>query len=168
MIGDAARILNAVRDPQNLRRAFRYALRDRLRDGYYDHFEWENAAQYEEAILTELAEELKNPGSYNPRPAYAYFPPKNELCYRRMIYIPFKDLVVRYAFVITVLDLLDSDLSPSCFANRRARGKARQTKFLEDFASASWPNFCKWQKECAKQSQFTTLLRTDISAFYDS
>ena len=43
MIGDAARILSAVRDPQNLRRAFRYALRDRLRDGYYDHFEWENA-----------------------------------------------------------------------------------------------------------------------------
>ena len=168
MIGDAARILSAVRDPQNLRRAFRYALRDRLRDGYYDHFEWENAAQCEEAIITELAEELKNPGSYKPRPAYAYFPPKNELCYRRMIYIPFKDLVVRYAFVVMVLDLLEADLSPSCFANRRAHGEARQTNFLEGFASASWPNFCRWQKECAKQSQFTTLLRTDISAFYDS
>ena len=92
------------------------------------------------AILTELAEELKNPGSYQPRPAYAYFPPKNELCYRRMIYIHSRPRCP-ISFVITVLDLLDLP-SPSCFANRRARGKARQTKFLEDFASA-WPSFCK-------------------------
>ena len=168
MIGDAARILNAVRDPKNLRRAFRYAQRDRLQDAYYDPFELENGAQDENAIIIELAEELKNPGNYKPRPAYAYFPPKNELCYRRMIYIPFKDLVVRYAFVVTVLDLLDSDLSSGCFANRRTHGEARQNKFLEDFANKSWPNFCNWQKECARQTQFTTLLRTDISAFYDS
>ena len=165
MIGDAARILNAIRDPENLRRAFRYALRDRLRLGYYDHLELENADQDEDIIIAELAQELKDPRSYKPRPAYAYFPPKNELCYRRMIYIPFKDLVVRYAFVVIVFDLLDSDLSLGCFANCRAHGEARQTNFLEDFASESWPNFCKWQKECARQPQFTTLLRTDISAF---
>ncbi len=168
MIGDAARILNAVRDRKNLRRAYRYALADRLHDAYYDHFEWEDAAQNGEAIISELYEELKCPADYQPRPAYAFFPPKNELCYRRMIYIPFKDLIVRYAIVITLSDLLDGEFSPTCFANRRVRGKARQTKMLEDFAGASWPNFCNWQKECAKQSRFTTLLRTDISAFYDS
>ena len=168
MIGDAARILNAVRDPKNLRRALRYALRDRLQDGYYDHFELEDAAANEDMIIVDLEEELKSPRSYQPKPAYAYFPPKNELCYRRMIYIPFKDLVVRYAFVVVVLELLDSDLSPRCFANRRARGEARETDFLESFAEVSWPNFCKWQKECASQAQFTTLLRTDISAFYDA
>jgi hypothetical protein len=168
MIGDAARILNTVRDPKNLRRALRYALRDRLRDGYYDHFELEHASQNEDAIIAELVEELKNPRSYKPRPAYAYFPPKNELCCRRMIYIPFKDLVVRYAFIVMALDLLDPDLSPCCFANRRAHDEARQTNFLEDFGNVSWPNFCTWQKECAGQPQFTTLLRTDISAFYDS
>lgn len=169
MIGDAARILNTVRDPKSLRKAFRYALRDRLRkDYYYDHFELEKATQDEDSIIAELVEELKNPRDYAPRPAYAYFPPKNELCYRRMIYIPFKDLVVRYALVLTILDLLDSNLSSSCFAHRRAHGEARQTYFLEDFASESWPNFCNWQKKYARQSRFTTLLRTDISAFYDS
>ena len=39
MIGDAAKILNAVRDFANLRMAFWYALRDRRKDYYYDHFE---------------------------------------------------------------------------------------------------------------------------------
>ena len=145
MIGDAARILNAVRDPKNLRRALRYALRDRLRDGYYDHCELEDAAANEDRIIAELEEELKSPGSYQPKPAYAYFPPKNELCYRRMIYIPFKDLVVRYAFVAVALELLDSDLSPRCFANRRAREEARETDFLLKFCKVSGNEYSEWQ-----------------------
>jgi hypothetical protein len=168
MIGDATKILNAVRDSANLRRAFLYALRDRRKDYYYDHFELENAVRHQDAVIAELFEELKNPTNYKPRPAYAFFPPKNELCFRRMIYIPFKDLVVRYALVVIVLDLLDSELSPRCFAHRRAQGKERGKSLLANFARESWPKFCSWQKECAKPSRFNTLLRTDISAFYDA
>lgn len=168
MIGDAAKILSAVRNCQNLKRAFHYAYRDRLNDRYYDHFELEAVVRNKGNIIARLTEELKSPENYAPQPAYAYFIPKNELCYRRMIYIPFKDLVVRYALVTVFADLLDADLSPSCFANRRSKGKEREARFLENFASISWPNFCKWQNECKEQSKFNTLLRTDISSFYDS
>lgn len=168
MIGDAARILNAVRDPGNLHRALQYALRDRLHDAYCDQFEFEGANSNQDRILGELSEELQKPEDYQPRPAYAYLFPKNQFCYRRMIYIPFKDLVVRYAFVSVALDLLDSGLRPCCFANRRARGQSSQERLVEDYATVCWPQFCEWQKECAHQPQYTTLLRTDISAFYDS
>src|ERR1700680_4152800 len=105
MIGDPTKLLNAVRNPSNLRRAFQYALRDRLQDHYYDPFELEYASQNQEAIIAELVPELRDPSSYSPKPAYPYYPPKNDLCFRRMVYIPFKDLVARYAFVIVFSNL---------------------------------------------------------------
>jgi hypothetical protein len=118
MIGDAVLILNAVRSRKNLRRAYCYALWDRPRDYFYDPFELEHAVANETRILREIAHELRHPEDFKPRPAYAFFPPKTALCYRRMVYLPFKDLVVRYAFLIVVAGLLDRDLSPRCLANR--------------------------------------------------
>ncbi len=167
MIGDPLRLLNAVRHPGNLRRAYKYAVRDRRKgDHYYDPFELDYAHSNRDQILTELTQELSDVGRYTPRPSYAYYTPKTELCFRRMIYIPLKDLVVRYGFVTVLADLLDEHLSNSCFANRRARGERAKEAFLEDFATTSWPGFCSWQKQCA--TRLPTLLRTDISAFYDS
>src|SRR5258708_5761899 len=119
LLGDAARLLKEVVKKTTLRRAFRYAHRDRSKEWFYDPFELEWAARNEEAIVKDLAEELQDPMNYQLKPAYAYFTPKTELCCRRMIYIPFKDLVVRYAFAMVVADLVDQDLSPNCFANRR-------------------------------------------------
>lgn len=169
MIGDHVRLLNRVRDRKTLEVAFQYALHDRVRlDYYYDCFEVDFVVANRQSILAELSQELADVRSYRARPAYAYYAPKNELCYRRMIYIPFKDLIVRYAFVMVLADLLDRELSQNCFANRRARGERAKVTFLEDFSNISWPKFCRWQKDCASRSRFTTLFRTDISAFYDS
>ncbi len=169
MIGDHVRLLDLVRDSKTLQIAFKYALYDRVNvDYYYDCFELEFVVTNRRSIIAEISRELVDTGSYKPRPAYAYYPPKNDLCYRRMIYIPFKDLVVRYAFAIVLADMLDGDMSTKCFANRRAHGDRAKVAFLEDFARASWPNFCRWQRDCASRDGFTTLLRTDISAFYDS
>jgi hypothetical protein len=84
-----------------------------------------------------------------------------------MIYLPFKDLVVRYAFARVIADLVDQDLSPQCFANRRDCD-ASSGLFLQDFATVSWPYFCKWQRDKSEEGHFPTLLRTDISAFYDA
>ena len=164
---DHVRILNKIRDKTNLERAFRYAVYDRLRkDFYYDCFEIDFVTQNHDSIMSELRIELGELDNYTPRPAYAFYPPKSDLCYRRMIYIPFKDLVIRYAFVAVLAELLDNELFPCCFANRKANGEQAKSSLLQDFASESWPNFCLWQKECVKENN--VLLRTDISAFYDS
>ncbi len=168
MIGDSAGLLHNICEPSNILGAFRYALRDRLQDHYYDPIEIEYASQHEKTILAEIARELKDPECYKPRPAYGYFPPKSDLCVRRMVYIPFKDLVVRYACLTVFSNLLDQQLSQKCFANRRAHGEAAQNLFLQEFASLGWPRFCKWQRKCAANPAFRILLRTDISAFYDS
>lgn len=167
MLGDAARILKQVTRKANLQRAFRYAHQDRQKEWFYDPFELEWAERNESTIIKELVDELKDPLNYQLKHAYAYFTPKTELCYRRMIYIPFKDLVVRYAFASVVADLVDQDLSPRCFANRREHD-ADLGLFLQDFATGSWPSFCKWQREKSEEGRFPTLLRTDVSAFYDA
>ena len=167
MLGDAARLLKQVTTKGNLLRAFRYAYHDRQKDWFYDPFELEWAERNEPTIIAELAEELKDPLNYQLKPAFAYFTPKTELCYRRMIHISFKDLVVRYAFASVVADLVDKDLSPRCFANRREHD-ADLGLLLRDFATVSWPSFCKWQRGNSEKGKYPNLLRTDISAFYDA
>ncbi|MBD1885371.1 RNA-directed DNA polymerase [Microcoleus vaginatus] len=164
---DHIKLLNQVRSKETIIVAFKYALNDRLHnDSYFDHFEIEYVQKFQEKIIEELLQELKEADQFSPRPAYAYYLPKTELCYRRMIYIPFKDLVVRYAFVIVLAKHLDQGLSENCFANRRAKGEKTKEFLLEDYYQVSLPNFRNWQKNCA--NKYDILIKTDISAFYDS
>jgi hypothetical protein len=164
---DHIKLLNQVRSKETIIVAFKYALNDRLHnDSYFDHFEIEYVQKFQDKIIEELLQELKEADQFSPRPAYAYYLPKTELCYRRMIYIPFKDLVVRYAFVIVLAKHLDQGLSENCFANRRAKGEKTKEFLLEDYYQVSLPKFRKWQKNCA--NRYDILIKTDISAFYDS
>jgi hypothetical protein len=164
---DHTRILNEIRSRDTLEKAFDYALYDRVyRDFYFDYFEIEYARANKQGIVDEIAAELRDPEAFVPRLAYAYFPPKTALCYRRMVYLPFKDLGVRYAFCIVFAKYLDGGMSPRSFANRRACGKQARVSLLQDFSSVSWPNFCTWQRKQADSN--SVLLRTDISSFYDS
>ena len=164
---DAIRLLNEVRTRSRLRRAMTYALHDRTSgDFFYNPFEIDYVVRFWDRTLDELFESLSTPDRYAPGTAYAYYPPKSDLCYRRMIYVPFKDLAVRYALIAALADVLDPHLSTRCFANRRAPVHQQDRRLLADFAEVSWPGFCDWQRELSGKS--AVLLRTDISAFYDS
>lgn len=161
--------LNQVIKEENIRLAFRYALNDRIfNDSYFNHIEIEYTREYQEQIIKEILEKIKSPEKYKPQAAYIYYYPKSTLCYRRMIYLPFKDLVVRYAFVIVLAQHLDKTLSEKCFANRRASGEQALNFLLEDYYQVSLKNFRIWQKKCSKNDKYRVLIRTDISAFYDS
>lgn len=164
---DHARLMRRLQSANTIELAFEYAIRDRLTNDYFfNPFEIEYAMVNKQAVLDELREELSEPGEYTTKTAFAFFPPKNEHCYRRMVYIPLKDLVLRYAYVIIISDILETELCATCFANRRARGKRAEFTLLEDFAETSWPDFCRWQRENARK--YNHLLRTDITSFYDS
>lgn len=159
--------LNQLRSYKFLLNALNYAIFDRINNDYfYDPFEIENANNKKDEIINEIIQELSNPDCYSPRPALAYFAPKNELCDRRMVYISIKDLTIRYGFVILFSEEIEHEIHPQCFANRRAQGQAAITRFVEEFATGGWARFCQWQSE--QSSQYSVLLRTDISAFYDS
>jgi hypothetical protein len=164
---DHIKLLNQVRSKETIRLAFQYALSDRLHcDSYFDYIEIEYVQRFQDKIIEELLQELKKADQFSPRTAYVYYLPKTELCYRRMIYIPFKDLVARYAFVIVLAKHLDQSLSDNCFANRRAKGKQAKEFLLECYYKVSLPKFRNWQKDCA--DKYDILIQTDISAFYDS
>lgn len=164
---DHYHFLNQIRDQKNLERAYYYALNDRLNNDYYfDLFEILFVKNNKESILKEIEKELQNPEKYIPRASYAYYLPKSELCYRRMIYIPFKDLIVRYAITQILTEYVDSELSDHCFANRKATGDNSKERLLDIYHKGPWQNFCKWQKDCSER--YSVLLRTDISSFYDS
>jgi hypothetical protein len=164
---DHQRALNQLRSREVLSVALNYALFDRVNgDFLFDPLEIENARANSETLINELIEELRDPGQFEPRPAFAFFPPKNHLCDRRLIYIPIKDLTVRYSMAIVFSEQIESEIHPQCFAYRRATGNYVRNRFTEEFSTGGWARFCQWQAECCGDN--SVLLRTDISAFYDS
>lgn len=163
---DSKEIYAKITDPKNIERAFVYACNERQKDFFFDPTEIEWAIANKEAIISSILEDLKDPKTYSQKTSFAYFPPKTNICHRRMIFIPFKDLVIRYAFVTVLADLLDFQLAENCFSNRRAKGKDGKDNLLQNFAVDSWPRFVDWQKEMSAKHKF--MLKTDISSFYDS
>jgi hypothetical protein len=160
-------LMKTLSSRKNIEDAFDYALYDRINnDWYYDFFEIEWAWENKVDIIDGIVQNLKTPRDYIFLNAYAFYPPKTELCYRRMVYIRFKDLVLRYAYLNVLTEYLDRDLSDTCFANRRSHGQPSTPPIMQNFATESWPNFCNWQKELTKK--YNVLVRTDISSFFDS
>lgn len=164
---DHQRALNRLRTPEFLAIALDYALFDRTDgDHFFDPFEIEYAAENKDEMITDIIGELEHPGEFRPRVATAFFPPKDELCDRRMVYIPIKDLTIRYAIVLLFAEEIEHEMHDQCFSYRRPTGLVDRGRFTEDFASGGWSRFCDWQKQqCAVRG---VLLRTDIAAFYDS
>ncbi|WP_309386668.1 RNA-directed DNA polymerase [Cerasicoccus frondis] len=159
--------LRRLRSREILSAAFDYAIFDRQNgDHFFDPIEIEYSISNRESIIAEIISELDNVEAYQPRTAFAYFPPKNHLCDRRMVYIPLKDLVVRYAITILFSEEVEYEILDECFANRRATGDAQNIRFTEEFATGGWPRFCEWQQE--KCDEHNVLVKADISAFYDS
>lgn len=159
--------LKQLQIPALLELAFDYAIFDRQsKDHFCDFSEIEEAQHNKEQWLAELASALQNPESYETAPAFAYLMPKNYLCDRRLVYLPLRDLIVRYAFCLVLAEDLEVQLIDTCFANRRASGTDAEVRFTEDFATGGWANFCQWQQE--KADQYEIVIKTDISSFYDS
>lgn len=159
-----------LQSEENLELAFKYALYDREKsEHFYNPIELHNAKKHKEDILDRIKSDLNNLSNYEPQTAYSYYPPKNKLVYRRMIYLPFKDLVIRYALIKVIAEELDKDLHERCFANRMETDKNKSDERLfVDFAEKSHPKFCLWQEECIDDKNYKILALTDISSFYDS
>ena len=156
-----------VRDPKTLSLAYTYVYEGLKKDHFYNPIERfilkENEAQWLEEVMSELT----HLESYFPRPVFAYYPPKTDLCNRRMLMEHPKDRIVRTALAIVLDEIMGMELLDSCNANRRASDEQAKKRLTEDFATTSWPNFCYWQEqELNSGKEF--LLRSDITAFYDS
>src|SRR5438445_375281 len=128
--------LRRLRSPRLLRTALACAVFDRTRsDWFFDPIEIEYSVRNPDELIAELAEELREPDRYAARSAFAFFTPKNEFCDRRMVYVPIKDLTVRYALAILFAEEIETEIHPQCFANRRAERAEARVRFTKDFAS---------------------------------
>jgi len=152
--------------PANLERAFNYACNERVKNPFYDPLEIEWFERHKEKLLESIAKNLQTPEKFRQTGSFAFFPPKTNLCYRRMIFIPLSDLIARYAFITVIADELESRMHPKSFSNRRAEGEASEMNFLKDYTTSGWPRFVEWQEESCKKYNY--MLKTDISSFYDS
>lgn len=89
--------------------------------------------------------------------------------FRRMIYTPFKDLVIKFIFVCVLAELLDFTFVNNCFSYRLDRNIEKHQKskrYLYKRYSKGFKEFIDWQ--LAQVENSTCLLKTDISSFYDS
>jgi hypothetical protein len=86
-----------------------------------------------------------------------------------MIYISFKDLVVKYIFVIVLAELLDFTLIERCFSYRLQTEISEYDKFsrlLYKPYFECYQEFNNWQLEQVESQN--CMIKTDISSFYDS
>ena len=146
---DHFQILERLRNKKVLEKACLYLYKGSRSLHFYDPIERDNYLTLQEEWVEELSQELNCIENYSPRYSFAFYPPKNELCNRRMLCLHPKDHILRNAFVIVFAEIMDIDLQDSCYANRRANGDYATENLLEDFASESWPRFCAWQENCA-------------------
>jgi len=166
---DSTKLFNKIINRKNLELAFDLAIKDKINTShFYDPIEiaLSDRQEIKDKIIIELLEKLKNPRYFKPKPCFAFFPNKTILCHRRMIDIPLRDLVLRYAFVLILAEKLETSFINNCFANRREIEDKKELRLLQNFAETSWPNFCDWQIDMSKN--YSILLKTDISSFYDS
>lgn len=151
---------------QNVSSAFEHALNERFSDEHA-MFQSERvyALAHKSEIIDELIKELSDQSLYQPRYGFYYSVPKSQIVDRYVVYLPFKELVIHYAFVQVIAETLDPQLIKNCFANRLERNP-KVGRLTQKFAEHSWPKYCAWQEEHSEKSDL--MLITDLSSFFDN
>ncbi|MEG4531362.1 RNA-directed DNA polymerase [Microcoleus sp. D2_18a_D3] len=150
-------------------KAYVYAIYYQIKeDAYCNFIEIAYYRQNKEKLFKEIESSLENPSLYEPETAFSFYLPKSDMFFRRMIYTPFKDLVIKFIFVSVLAELLDFTFVHNCFSHRLDRNikNKRSKRYLYMPHYAGFQEFIDWQ--FAQVENSTCLLKTDISSFYDS
>ncbi len=151
-------------------RAYVYAIYYQIKeDAYCNFIEITYYRQNKEKLFKEIKIFLKNPSLYEPETAFSFYLPKSDMFFRRMIYTPFKDLVIKFIFVSVLAELLDFTFVQNCFSHRFDRKFEKNQKskgYLYKPYYEGFKEFIAWQ--LAQVENSSCLLKTDISSFYDS
>lgn len=151
-------------------RAYVYAISYQIKDDSYCNFiEIAYYRQNKEKLFNEIKMSLENPSLYEPETAFSFYLPKSDMFFRRMIYTPFKDLIIKFIFVSVLAELLDFTFISNCFSYRLDRNidkNQKSKRYLYKPYYEGFKEFIDWQLAQVKSS--SCLLKTDISSFYDS
>ncbi|MEY3868267.1 MAG: hypothetical protein RLZZ338_2158, partial [Cyanobacteriota bacterium] len=161
-------LYHRLKDESLFNKAFVYAIQDRSnKDDFCNFFE----LNFYEHQKIKLQEEIRNiidhPEDFRHSVCFAYYVPKNNLCLRRHIYIPFQELVLRYMILIIIVENTEYTLSKQCFSYRKAAPENQNKNLFEPY-QILFDSYVDWQEKTWKTNNVKVLLDTDISSFYDS
>ncbi|MGB3205729.1 MAG: RNA-directed DNA polymerase [Crinalium sp.] len=162
--------IEQIKKREIFEKAYVYAIFYRIKqDSYCNFIEIDYYRQNKEKLFKEIEFAFDNPNLYEPEAAFAFYLPKSDMFFRRMIYTPFKDLVIKFIFVSVLAEFLDFTFVHSCFSYRLARNidkDNKSKKYLYKYYYEGFQDFINWQ--LAQVENSTCMLKTDISSFYDS
>lgn len=163
-------LLEQIRKREIFERAYVYAISYRItHDAYCNFIEIDYYRQNKEKLFQEIELAFENPNAYDTETAFSFYLPKSDMFFRRMIYTPFKDLVIKFIFVSVLAELLDFTFIENCFSYRLERNIDKQKKskgYLYRYYYDGFQEFINWQ--LAQVESSSCMLKTDISSFYDS
>lgn len=163
-------LIDQIRKREVFEKAYVYAISYRITHDYYCNFiEIDYYRQNKEKLFKEIKSSLENPNLYDVETAFSYYLPKSDMFFRRMIYTPFKDLVIKFIFVSVLAELLDFTFVQNCFSYRLERNIEKKKKskgHLYRYYYEGVKEFIAWQ--LAQVENSSCMLKTDISSFYDS
>ena len=162
--------LEQIKKRKFFERAYVYAISYQIKDDNYCNFiEIAFYRQNKEKLFNEIEVFFQNPTLYEPETAFSFYLPKSDMFFRRMIYTPFKDLVIKFIFVSVLAELLDFTFVNNYFSYRLDRNfdkKQKSKGYLYKPYYEGFKDFIAWQ--LAQVENSTCMLKTDISSFYDS
>ena len=162
-------LFNKLKNKSLFEKAFVYAIYDRINnDDFCNFFEINYyRSRKPELLYQEITDILHDFADFKHSVCFASYRPKDNLCFRRCVYIPFKELVLRYMILIIIVELTEYTLSKQCFSYRIASHKESSKNLFEPYHKL-WNSFAKWQEETVQNQSFKILVKTDISSFYDT
>lgn len=166
--------INKIKEKEIFDSAFIYALAYRInQDSFCNFIELDFYRQNKENLREEIEYILDFPEEFQTETCFSFYLPKDNMFFRRMIHTPFKDLVIKFMFVKIFVDFLDFTIIPNCFSYRKSQSQQKNLsknkknkEYLYKHFFDGVVDFETWQLE--QVENFSCLLKTDISSFYDS
>lgn len=162
--------IEQIKKREVFEKAYVYAISYQIKeDAYCNFIEIAYYRQNKEKLFKQIKSSLDNPSLYEPETAFSFYLPKSDMFFRRMIYTPFKDLVIKFIFVSILAELLDFTFVYNCFSHRLDINFKKNKKckgYLYKPYYEGFQEFIAWQ--LAQVENSNCMLKTDISSFYDS
>ncbi|MGK7928512.1 MAG: RNA-directed DNA polymerase [Spirulina sp.] len=163
---DEQSLYERLNDKHLFDRAFVYTIHDRIqKDTFCNFFEINFYQNNKTKLQEDIRKIIECPEDFRHSVCFSYYVPKDDVCMRRYIYIPFKELILRYILIMVIVELTEYTLSNKCFSYRKASEKNQRKNLFEPY-QILWNKYVDWQENTL--DKFGVLIKTDISSFYDT
>ncbi|MFM6099375.1 MAG: RNA-directed DNA polymerase [Dolichospermum sp.] len=152
-----------------------YTIYSRLNEDHVCNFFELNINCNNKTNINQLVTYIKNIYSlsqpYIQDKSFAYYYPKNQFFLRRCVYLPFKELAVRYHLVNTLALAVENSFIKTSFANRTQRSKSGFIYLFREYYPQH-KQFIEWAEDLIikynKEEKDSYVLKADITSFYDA